>query len=262
MPPLSIARLLAAVAAVTAILVGLDDLLVVWGASAVLRDMVSTGIMALALALWPAWFVVVIPVFIPRRKRLEDPVAQQRVARILGSFARPGMAEPGIILFRSDKPIGLAAGAPARSVIMLSSGLLAQLNDSEVRGTLAHECGHVVGRHMMLTSGFLATLYFGKTLFGALGLPLTLVLLLVYVWIVRRNEFDADRRGAAMVSAADMKQTLTKFQQVHQEPKWMDRPWLTILSTHPGFGRRIQALDQDPGAPFRSTRKNCPRSPK
>jgi Zn-dependent protease with chaperone function len=136
-------------------------------------------------------------------------------------------------------------------LILLSSGLLEQLDDREVRGTIAHELGHVTGRHMMLTAGFLATLYFGKTLFGALGLSLTLLLLLVYLAIVRRNEFDADRRGALMVGADVMKQTLARFKAVHGESAWMDRPWLTLLSTHPGFGRRIVALDRNLHGPRR-----------
>ena len=249
MPPLSIARLVAAVAAVTAVLVGLDDLLVAWGASAVLRDMVSTGILAMALALWPAWFPRVLPLFIPRKRLLDDPVAQQRVARLLSEVLDgtqgqgQGINEPRVLIFRDARAVGLAAGAPAQSVLMVSSGLLDQLDDREVRGAIAHECGHVIGRHMMLTAGFLATLYFGKTLFGALGLPLTLVLLLVYLAIVRRNEFDADRRGALMVGADAMKQTLAKFKAVHGESDWMDKPWLTLVSTHPGFGRRMKALD-------------------
>lgn len=245
MPPLSFARVIMGLGAVTAALMALDTSVAALGASAIVREMISTGILTLSLALWPAWFPAALTLLIPSSKRLEDPVAQQRVSRIMGSFEtrRMDTAEPQIILFRSNKPIGLAAGAPQRSVITLSSGLLEQLDDREVRGTLAHECGHVVGHHMMLTAGFLATLCFGKTLFGALGLPLTLALLVVYLSIVRRNEFDADRRGAQMVGAADMRRALVKFQQLRREPGWMDWPWLTILSTHPGFGRRVKALD-------------------
>jgi heat shock protein HtpX len=250
-PPLSLLKLLAAVAAVTGLLTGLDDLLVALGASGVLRDMVSTAILALALALWPAWFTRVLPLLIARKKLLDDPVAQQRVARLLRDVLEgaegqgQGIKQPRVLIFHDAKPVGLAAGVPVRSLILLSSGLLEQLDDREVRGTIAHELGHVTGRHMMLTAGFLATLYFGKTLFGALGLPLTLLLLLVYLAIVRRNEFDADRRGALMVGADVMKQTLARFKAIHGESAWMDRPWLTLLSTHPGFGRRIMALDGD-----------------
>ena len=258
---MSAIRVLAALAAVMATLVGLDELLGALGAQGALREMVSTGLVALAMVLWPRWFVTVLPHLIPGKKRLSDPVPLERVTRLLRSFRAEtaGMADPKVILVRSDKPAAMATGVPARSAIIVSSGLLEQLDDCELRGTLAHECAHVVGRHLMVTSGFLATLFFAKAILGPLGLPATLVLLLLYLWIVRRNEFDADKRGALMVGVEDMQQTLRRFQSLHKECRWMNLPWVTILSTHPGFGRRIRALDS---ASLKFAKKNSPRTPK
>jgi Zn-dependent protease with chaperone function len=108
-----------------------------------------------------------------------------------------------------------------------------------LRAALAHERGHIEGGHLILSSGFLAALFLAKSLFGALGLPMTLALLLVYLALLRRNELDADRRAAALAGPGDLVRLLLNLKSKLKEPACLDWPGMSVLSTHPGF--RVRA---------------------
>ncbi len=170
-------------------------------------------------------------------------------------------------------PNALSVGQPGRPVIVLTRGLLAQLDGRELAGVLAHEIAHIRNRDLWLlglaesihrltralsTFGvILLVLNFPLLAMGAATVPFRLVLLLMLapmasvllaLALSRTREFEADRTAAELTGdPRGLASALTQLER-SQRSFWdlfLPRPqsagrrlWLT----HPAAEERIRRL--------------------
>jgi heat shock protein HtpX len=139
-----------------------------------------------------------------------------RIVRDLAS--RAGLPMPHVYVMESPQPNAFATGRnPEHAAVCATTGLLAMLNEDEIRGVLAHELAHVKNRDT-LTMTITATLagaismlanfglFFGGSRdnnSGVLGtiaavLLAPLAAMIVQMAISRSREYEADRGGAAI----------------------------------------------------------------
>ncbi|MBA3532867.1 MAG: M48 family metallopeptidase [Ardenticatenales bacterium] len=93
---------------------------------------------------------------------------------------------PNAMVFGTTKPI-----------IVLNSGLVSLLDDSQIQAVLAHEVGHILSDHVLYIT-MMRILIFATGLSGILGLPLWAVQLALLEWF-RAAEFTADRAATLVV---------------------------------------------------------------
>lgn len=236
--PISSWRALAAVFILLATMAGIDAFLVQLDSPDAARDLASTGVLALLVVAWPWWGPRVLLGLIPASKICLEQSYTGRVAAAVESLKLPNSSITRVVVYRSEKLSAVTTGRRGDSLIAISTGLLDALGTRQLRAAIAHELGHAEGNHMILTAGYLATLLFAKSLFGALGLPITLALLLAYLALLRRNEVDADRRAADRVGNEDVVDLLLALKVTLKEPACLDWPAMSLLSTHPGYRTR------------------------
>ena len=110
--------------------------------------------------------------------------------------AELGIAEPEFYLEMNPAPNAYAIG-DTRTAISVTSGLLEYLEPEEVRAVIAHECGHIVCRHMLYhTMAWL--LAAGGSSLGVLQVFSKPIALGLNYWS-RRSEFSADRAAAVVL---------------------------------------------------------------
>jgi Zn-dependent protease with chaperone function len=236
--PLSPWRTLGAVLVLLAAMAGVDGFLVNLDSPEAARDLASTGVLAILVVAWPWWAPRMLPLLMGKRSRSVDPAHHARLAKLLSSLNLGRIAPPQLVVYENKALAAVTTGTRTQSLIAVSTGLLGALNDQQLRAAIAHELGHAEGGHMILTAGYLATLLLAKSLFGAMGLAITLVLLLTYLALLRRNEIDADRRAADRAGDDDVVDLLLTLKVRLKEPACLDWPGMSILSTHPGYRTR------------------------
>jgi len=98
-----------------------------------------------------------------------------------------GFPMPRVVVSNTMLPNAAASGpSPSRGTVLITTGLLAQLNEDEIISVLGHEFGHLKGRDPLLLFGlmsaeFLFRFYVLLPLFTFL---FTTLLFLVYFWAV------------------------------------------------------------------------------
>src|ERR1700749_331389 len=138
------------------------------------------------------------------------------VERLAGQARLP---TPRVFITENPQPNAFATGRnPEHAAVCVTSGLLAQVNQEELAGVLAHELGHVKHRDtltMTITAviagaiGMLANFAFfmggdrRNNPLGLVGILLVTLLapfaaMLVQAAISRSREFEADRAGAEL----------------------------------------------------------------
>jgi predicted Zn-dependent protease len=160
-----------------------------------------------------------------------------------------------------DSPIINAMALPG-GYIYVTRGMLAHLNSEDQLATvLAHEIGHVTGRHaarqawqQQLGQGLLLG---GAILGQGLGLPAQDLLnlggmaaQLIFLRYSREDELEADKLGVEYALAAryDASEVIPFFRTLErlQEKEGQGMP--SFLATHPNPGDRIQRIRQLTGA--------------
>ena len=166
-----------------------------------------------SLAMRSMGAVVVTPEQAPKLHALVD-----------GICAAAGMNKPRIGIADTDVPNAFATGrTPARSVIVVTTGLLRRLDADELEGVLAHELSHVAHRDVTvmtiasftaIIAGFLARWAMWGSMFrdnrngnaALIGIAVMLVSVVVYFAaflliraLSRYRELGADR-GAALLT--------------------------------------------------------------
>lgn len=207
------------------------------------------------------------------RARPLPPQAAPEVHRIVEALAqRAQLPTPRLAWIPAPQPNALALGHPDRSVIAVTNGLLARMNERELTGILAHEMSHLQNRDlpvMMLArqaAGFARFLgRFGLILL-VLNLPLTAVgaqvswlavlLMLVAPWVVtalslalsRTREYDADL-GAVHLTGdpAGLASALQKLE--HATRSFLGQLFgfgsrTSWWMTHPATSDRVRRLAQ------------------
>ena len=81
-----------------------------------------------------------------------DPVKFLELHRILENLAiTAGLPKPRLYIIEDNAPNAFAAGRdPKHAVVAVTTGLLAQLDRSELEGVLAHELSHVGNRDILV----------------------------------------------------------------------------------------------------------------
>ncbi len=107
-----------------------------------------------------------------------------------------GIEEPEFYLEMNPMPNAYTQG-DTKVFITLTSGLVDYLDEDELQAVIAHECGHILCRHVLYHTLTIMLLQYGSAVFGpvaAVSMPLRLALL---YWF-RRSELSADRVAAAV----------------------------------------------------------------
>ncbi len=146
--------------------------------------------------------------------------------------------------FQVVEDAAINAFATTGGFIYVNTGLLkAADNEAELASVLAHEMGHIEGKHLIkqirqqaITSG-VATLA-GLDRNKAVGIGVQLALNLPRS---RKDEFDADKRGLANITRSGYAQSamisfMKKLQSSSSVP--------AFLSTHPAASERIISLQR------------------
>jgi heat shock protein HtpX len=187
---------------------------------------------------------------------------------------------PEVWVYDSPDPNAFATGpSKNNSMVAVSTGLLQNLRENEVKAVLAHEMGHVYNGDMFATTvlaGLMNTFvyyiamwvrrFFEERDQAALGFGLSLVLQIivsilasiVISWFSRRREFGADAFAAKVygkesmigaLRAIDQWVTRTQFQPAPQDAlatmkiSGQTGGFMSLFSTHPPIAVRIAALE-------------------
>ena len=194
---------------------------------------------------------------------------------------RLNITMPEVWVYNSPDPNAFATGpSKNNSMVAVSTGLLENLKEDEVKAVLAHEMGHVYNGDMFATTvlaGLMNTFvyyiamwvrrFFEERDQAALGFGLSLVLQIivsilasvVISWFSRRREFGADAFAAKVYGKDSMISALRAID------RWVNRAqfeystqdalatmkisgntsgFMSLFSTHPPLEVRIAALER------------------
>lgn len=190
------------------------------------------------------------------------------------------IAMPEVWIYESPDPNAFATGPTKNnSMVAVSTGLLNNLNEGEVRAVLAHEMGHVYNGDMFTTTvlaGLMNTfVYFisrfiyrqvaernealGFGVYIVLQIVLSVLAMIPISWWSRRREFAADRFAANTVGKEHMISALegidrwvqrTQFEYSSQDAlatmkiSGKSHSFMQIFATHPPIEARVNALRQ------------------
>lgn len=160
---------------------------------------------------------------------------------------------------RSPQLNARAEGIGRRRRIVLNDTLLAALSAEEVAAVAAHEAGHLAGHHRRLFLLWRAAVAMTALLLadglGGEQAPATAAILLVLaapalavlarpldVALIRRWEFDADRRAAEAVGAETMAATLTRLFAANAAAVSPEPLYAAFHSPHPTPAERLARL--------------------
>ena len=186
---------------------------------------------------------------------------------------------PEVWVYDAPDPNAFATGPTKNNaMVAVSTGLLENLSEEEVRSVLAHEMGHVWNGDMFTTTvlaGLMNTfVYFiamwvqrlfaerDQAVLGfvasiVLQIVLSILAMVVINWHSRRREFEADRFSGKAYGPAPMISALQSIQR-HVEAAQMEYAtqdalatmkisgntggWMNLFATHPPIEERIAAL--------------------
>lgn len=192
---------------------------------------------------------------------------------------------PEVGIMESATPNAFATGRnPRNAAVVATTGLLAMLNDDELRGVLAHEMAHVQNRDILVMTvaatlagaiSFAARFVFYGSMFGGgrsdnpaqLGILLLAAItapiaaLLVQMGISRNREYKADATGAQTINdPLALARALEKLEvgnarrpMEHGNPSsahmFIINPFrgstlASLFSTHPPIQERIRRLEE------------------
>src|SRR5690349_2754562 len=188
---------------------------------------------------------------------------------------------PEVWVYDSPDPNAFATGpSKNNSMVAVSTGLLQNLKEDEVKAVLAHEMGHVYNGDMFATTvlaglmntfvyfiSFLVRRFFAERDQEGLGFGLSLVVQIVLgflamipiMWHSRRREFGADAFSAKVYGKGAMIAALQGIERwvsrAQMEPSNTADPLVTfkiagtshvmrLFASHPTMEERIAALER------------------
>jgi len=164
---------------------------------------------------------------------------------------RNNLKMPEVWVYFDDTPNAFATG-PGRnhSMVAVSSGLVNNLSDDEVKSVLAHEMGHIANGDMIATTllqglmntfvyflaGMIARLVASSTsrdgepnfmvyflVNMVLQILFSILAMIVVMWHSRRREFHADAHSARMYGADSMIRALQKIDAIAQQTQPIEK---------------------------------------
>ena len=175
---------------------------------------------------------------------------EERVPRLAIDFAKRLNARPPKVM--KVLPGNHMHAAVDSNTLYVTEGLRARLWTQMAEGVIAHEMGHLAGKHSLKMS---VTSYFSVLLIivtvaligeSSWAIPIAVALTIFPVSLPlfsRRMEYNADRHAASVVGMETMSHTLRTI---------VDRPqWSKESDTHPSIERRLARLRKVEGRSFR-----------
>ncbi len=122
--------------------------------------------------------------------------------------AKMGIKEPEFYLEMNPMPNAWTFG-DTQIFVTMTSGLVELLSDDELDAVIAHECGHILCRHVLYHN--MATMLINNLesfgILGKLALPVQLALL---YW-ERKSELSCDRAGAIITSPETVSRVMVRL---------------------------------------------------
>lgn len=211
-----------------------------------------------------------------------DPELRNLVSKVHGFARKAGIQKMPQVGYYEAEDLNAFATGPTknRSLVAVSTGLLRNMNESELDGVLAHEVAHIANGDMVTMTlvqgvvnafvmflarviGFFASQFVSEdkrtiVQFGiviACEIALGILGMIVVSAFSRRREFRADSGGASLSTTDNMISALERLKVNTQLPKTDDQPaiaslkisgkaggFLKLFSTHPDLDLRIQSL--------------------
>jgi heat shock protein HtpX len=178
----------------------------------------------------------------------------QLVKRTADKF---GFPMPEVVVSNTIIPNAAASGpSPSRGVVMITTGLLVQLEDNEILSVLGHEFGHLKGRDPLLLYGLTAAQYL--FLFYVLYpfISLSIFLFFLYFWVVmaiiyfiakffeaRADLVSAIVMGQPQVLAGALKKIGFRRLLYERMPSYRIQEWIS-LEPHPPIYFRVDRLER------------------
>ncbi len=166
---------------------------------------------------------------------------------------------PKIVVSNTMVPNAAASGpSPSRGLVLITTGLLVQLDENEILSVLGHEFGHLKGRDPLILYGLVSAEFLFRfyVLFPLFPLIFSTFLFFVYFWavmvviffIAKFFEARADLVSAIMVGTPQvLAGSLEKigFQRLLYErtPSFRVQEWLG-LDPHPPIYFRVDRLEK------------------
>lgn len=212
----------------------------------------------------------------------KDPKLRGLMLKVHGFARKAGIEKmPEVGYYEADDLNAFATGPTKnRSLVAVSTGLLHNMNESELDGVLAHEVAHIANGDMVTMTlvqgvvnafvmflarviGFFASQFVSEdkrhiVQFGviiACEIALGILGMIVVSAFSRRREYSADLGGASLSTKNDMIAALERLKVNTQRPANEDQPaiaslkisgkpggFLKIFSTHPDLDDRVRAL--------------------
>jgi len=168
-----------------------------------------------------------------------------------------GFPMPKIVVSNTMLPNAAASGpSPSRGTVLITTGLLAQLNEDEITSVLGHEFGHLKGRDPLLLFGLMSTEFLFRfyVLLPLIPLLFNSLLFFVYFWavmiliffIAKFFEARADLTSAIVIRQPKvLAEALEKigFKRLLFEriPSYRIQEWIS-LDPHPPIYFRVNRL--------------------
>ena len=168
-------------------------------------------------------------------------------------------AVPKILVSNTMLPNAAASGpSPSRGVVLVTTGLLVQLEDDEILTVLGHEFGHLKGRDPLILSAITAGEYLFRfyVLFGFLPILFDPLFTLLYLMLVmggiyfvakffeaRADLISAQIIGQPKVLAEALEKIGFKRLQFERSPSYRVQEWLS-WDPHPPIYFRVGRLEK------------------
>jgi heat shock protein HtpX len=177
------------------------------------------------------------------------------VKRVADKFRFP---MPKIVVANTLVPNAAASGpSPSRGVVLITTGLLAQLEEEEIDSVLGHEFGHLKGHDPLLLYGLMGSEFLFRFYVILAFFPIifsSLLLFVVYFWammtlvffIAKFFEARADLTSAMVVGkplvlAKALEEIGFKRLLIERVPSYRIQEWVS-LDPHPPIYFRVQRL--------------------
>ncbi|KLL04105.1 MAG: heat shock protein HtpX [Mycoplasmataceae bacterium CE_OT135] len=193
---------------------------------------------------------------IDNRKDLARYPKLAEIVRTIKAICRHyEMPMPEIGIYPSREINAFATGRPKDSLIAISTGLIKNFTDEEIKGVLAHEISHLMHkdlRFILLVQGIcdlvviaLSTLAFALVaaprkdeeessgsriarfilavvVYYIVSFILQIIAIMIVCWATRKRELKADRKGAEIIGTDRMIATLKKLLALEKKEESLD----------------------------------------
>jgi heat shock protein HtpX len=244
------------------------------------------AIISLFLSRWQAKKAYNIILLSPQTLVNADPRFQSVYETVERIAKDKNISMPEVGYYESPEPNAFATGATRNSALVaVSTGLLNNMKDNEIRGVVGHEMAHILNGDMVtltlitgvlntfvfviaqvvsrIVAGFLSrddenVSYFSyMMIYNLLQVVFWLLASLIIMWFSRVREYRADHGGAEFTGKSSMIAALRKLQSVSKlQPRdifggeknmraFMITEPDSMFSTHPSLDSRIKALEED-----------------